>query len=83
MKAENDRVPAFDWNACPILKLSEVPEIETRFIIDPTRPPLGIGEASQGPVAAAIGNAASRALGLSMRDLSLTRDRLVEALMGG
>jgi len=46
VKAENDRVPAFDWNACPILEFSEVPEIETRFIIDPTRPPLGTGEAS-------------------------------------
>jgi nicotinate dehydrogenase subunit B len=32
-------------------------------------------------VAAAIGNAASRALGLRMRDLPLTRERLVEALM--
>ena len=81
VKVENDRVPAFDWGAYPILKFSEIPEIETRFIVDPTRPPLGAGEASQGPVAAAIGNAASRALGLRMRDLPLTRERLVEALM--
>lgn len=81
VKVEDDRVPAFDWSAYPILKFSELPEIETRFIVDPTRPPLGAGEASQGPVAAAIGNAASRALGLRMRDLPLTRERLVEALM--
>lgn len=83
VKVENDRVPAFDWSSYPILKFSEIPEIETRFIIDPTRPPLGAGEAAQGPVAAAIGNAASRALGMRMRDLPLTRERLVEALMGG
>ncbi|MBB6354295.1 molybdopterin cofactor-binding domain-containing protein [Aminobacter aganoensis] len=82
VRVEDDRVPAFDWSAYPILKFSEIPEIETRFIVDPARPPLGAGEASQGPVAAAIGNAASRALGLRMRDLPLTRDRLVEALMG-
>lgn len=82
VKVENDRVPAFDWSAYPILKFSEIPEIETRFIVDPTRPPLGAGEASQGPVAAAIGNAASLALGLRMRDLPLTRERLVAALMG-
>jgi nicotinate dehydrogenase subunit B len=81
VKVEGDRVPALDWNAYPILKFSEIPEIETRFIIDPTHPPLGAGEAAQGPVAAAIGNAASRALGLRMRDLPLTRDRLIEALM--
>lgn len=83
VKVENDRVPAFDWSGYPILKFSEMPEIETRFIVDPTRPPLGAGEAAQGPVAAAIGNAASRALGLRMRDLPLTRERLVDALMGG
>ncbi len=81
VKVEGDRVPALDWNAYPILKFSEIPEIETRFIIDPMHPPLGAGEAAQGPVAAAIGNAASRALGLRMRDLPLTRDRLIEALM--
>jgi nicotinate dehydrogenase subunit B len=80
VKVENDRVPVFDWTAYPILKFSEIPEIETRFIIDPKRSPLGAGEASQGPVAAAIGNAASRAIGFRMRDLPLTRERLVEAL---
>ena len=82
VRVEDDRVPAFDWSAYPILKFSELPEIETRFVIDPARPPLGAGEAAQGPVAAAIGNAVSRALGLRMRDLPLTRDRLVDALMG-
>ncbi len=82
VKAEDDRVPDFDWSGYPILRFSEIPEIETRFVSDPANPPLGAGEASQGPVAAAIGNAASRALGLRMRDLPLTRERLVEALMG-
>jgi nicotinate dehydrogenase subunit B len=32
-------------------------------------------------VAAAIGNAASKALGVRMRDLPLTRDRLINLLM--
>ncbi len=79
----DDRIPALDWQSYPILRFSEVPEIETRFIVDPTRPPLGAGEAAQGPVAAAIGNAASRALGLRMRDLPLTRERLVGLMMQG
>lgn len=81
VKVDNDRVPAFDWSGYPILRFSEIPEIETRFIVDPTHPPLGAGEAAQGPVAGAIGNAASRALGLRMRDLPLTRERLVQLLM--
>jgi nicotinate dehydrogenase subunit B len=79
----DDRVPVLDWQSYPILRFSEVPRIETRFIIDTSQTPLGAGEAAQGPVAAAIGNAASRALGVRMRDLPLTRERLVEILMNG
>ncbi|OCP20920.1 MULTISPECIES: molybdopterin cofactor-binding domain-containing protein [unclassified Ensifer] len=77
---ENDRVPALDWQSYPILRFSDVPQIETRFIVDRGSPPLGAGEASQGPVAAAIGNAASRALGVRLRDLPLTRERLIQIL---
>jgi nicotinate dehydrogenase subunit B len=63
------------------LKFSEVPLIETRFVVDPSHQPLCAGEAAQGPVAAAIGNAASKALGVRTRDLPLTRDRIVSLLM--
>lgn len=80
LKIDNDRILPLDWLSYPILKFSEVPWIETRFIVDPAHQPLGAGEAAQGPVAAAIGNAASKALGVRMRDLPLTRDRLVSLL---
>lgn len=80
-KVEGDRVSAMDWLSYPILKFSEIPPITTKFIVDPTQPPLGAGEAAQGPVSAAIGNAASRALGVRMRHLPFTRDRLIESLM--
>jgi CO/xanthine dehydrogenase Mo-binding subunit len=45
------------------------------------RPPLGIGEAAGAPTVAAIGNAVAHALGARIRDLPLTRDRLVTALL--
>ncbi|MGO4126910.1 molybdopterin cofactor-binding domain-containing protein [Inquilinus sp. YAF38] len=83
VRIDNDRVPSLDWLSYPILKFSEVPSIETRFMVDSAHPSLGTGEAAQGPVAAAIGNAASRALGIRVRDLPLTRDRLVSVLMQG
>lgn len=83
IEPEGGRVAALTWEDYPILRFSEVPEIETRFIIDPAAPPLGTGEASQGPVSAAIGNAVTRALGQRIRDLPLTRDRLVAALNAG
>jgi nicotinate dehydrogenase subunit B len=81
LKIENDRIAPLNWLSYPILKFSEMPLIETRFVVDPAHQPLGAGEAAQGPVAAAIGNAASRALGVRTRDLPLTRDRLISLLM--
>jgi CO/xanthine dehydrogenase Mo-binding subunit len=41
---------------------------------------VGAGEAAQGPTAAAIGNAVAAALGLRVRDLPLTTERILSAL---
>jgi CO/xanthine dehydrogenase Mo-binding subunit len=41
---------------------------------------VGAGEGTQGPVAAAIGNAIDNALGARLRDMPFTRDRIVAAL---
>jgi nicotinate dehydrogenase subunit B len=81
LKIEDDRIPPLNWLSYPIVKFSEVPPIETRFVVEPAHQPLGAGEAAQGPVTAAIGNAASKALGVRMRDLPLTRDRLLSFLL--
>ncbi|SOC45943.1 CO/xanthine dehydrogenase Mo-binding subunit [Rhizobium subbaraonis] len=75
------RVLPLNWSNYPILRFSDVPEIETRFIIDENEAPLGAGEAAQGPVSAAIGNAVSHALGMRVRDLPLTRERLTQLLL--
>lgn len=80
---ENGRVAAFGWGSYPIMRFSDVPEIETRFIEPPGAPPLGAGEAAQGPVAAAIGNALARALGTRVRDLPLNRAQIMQALADG
>ncbi|MEP9353513.1 molybdopterin cofactor-binding domain-containing protein [Xanthobacter sp. KR7-65] len=69
------------WETYPILRFSEVPEIETRLLGTPEDPPLGIGEVSQGPVGAAIGNAVASALGVRLRHLPLTRERIMAALL--
>ena len=75
------RVAAASWDEYPILRFSEVPEIELRFIAAPNEPPLGLGEVSMGPTAAAIGNAVARALGVRIRDLPLTRERIMATLL--
>src|SRR5947208_11457830 len=71
-----------DWETYPVLRFSEVPEIEVE-LVDPVsdNPPLGVGEASGGPTVAAIGNAVAQALGARLRDLPLTRERVMAALL--
>ncbi len=69
-----------NWADYPILKFSEVPEVEVALINRPESPPVGAGEGTQGPVSAAIGNAIYNALGARLRDMPFTRDRIVAAL---
>ena len=71
-----------DWEGYPVLRFSEVPEV-TVELVNPSSddPPLGVGEAAGGPTAAAIGNAVAHALGARIRDLPLTRDRVMAALL--
>ena len=73
-----------DWEGYPVLRFSEVPLI-TVELIEPAadRPPLGIGEAAGGPTVAAIGNAVAHALGIRLRDLPLTRERMMAVLIEG
>jgi CO/xanthine dehydrogenase Mo-binding subunit len=45
-------------------------------------PPLGVGEAAQGPTGAAIGNAICDALGVRARTMPFTREQIVTAMPG-
>jgi CO/xanthine dehydrogenase Mo-binding subunit len=74
-------VASIDWETYPVLKFSEVPEIEIELINTQDDVPLGVGEVTAGPTAAAIGNAVSHALGARIRDLPLTRERIMAALL--
>jgi nicotinate dehydrogenase subunit B len=70
-----------DWDAYPILRFDEVPEILVEIVQPPgVDEPLGVGEASQGPAAAAVANAIARGLGVRIGDLPITRARIVAAL---
>jgi CO/xanthine dehydrogenase Mo-binding subunit len=74
-------ISSIDWETYPVLKFSDVPEIDIALIDGGDEIPLGVGEVSAGPTAAAIGNAASHALGVRIRDLPLTRERIVASLL--
>ena len=72
---------SFDWSAYPILRFKDVPDsVEVEVIDRPGQPFLGAGEAGQGPTAAAIGNAVADALGLRLRDMPLSPERMKSAI---
>jgi nicotinate dehydrogenase subunit B len=78
---DGDGITSLNWDSYPILKFSEVPEISTVIIHAPNEPTLGMGEATFGPTAAAIGNAVKHALGVRIREMPLTRERIAAALL--
>jgi CO/xanthine dehydrogenase Mo-binding subunit len=77
---DDTRVTSVDWDTYPIITFSEVPRIEVELIDRPELPPLGAGEVTQGPTAAAIANAVYDAVGVRVRDLPITPDRIRESL---
>ena len=64
-----DGITSVDWDSYPVLGFEEAPEVETILLDRPGEPSLGCGEATQGPVPAAIGNAVFHAVGIRFRDI--------------
>jgi CO/xanthine dehydrogenase Mo-binding subunit len=81
VRFKDGRVAAKTWEDYPILRFSEIPEIDIQLIDNPNEPTLGLGEGAVGPTGAAIGNAVARALGKRIRDLPLTRERIMDTLL--
>ncbi len=80
VRFDSERITSNTWGGYPILRFSEVPEVEVEVIPRPDMEPVGAGEAAHGPVTAAIANAVFDALGLRVRDLPITRDSLIAAM---
>jgi CO/xanthine dehydrogenase Mo-binding subunit len=80
VRFDRQRITSNSWASYPILRFSEVPEVQVELISRPDSEPLGAGEAAHGPVTAAIANAVLDALGVRVRDLPITRDRLIAAM---
>jgi CO/xanthine dehydrogenase Mo-binding subunit len=76
---EDGRLPPAQADSVPMLGFTEVPEVEV-VLLPSTAPSLGAGEAAVGPTVAAIANALTDALGVRVRDLPLTRARIVAAI---
>ena len=79
VRFDRTQVTSGTWESYPILRFSEVPQVEVEIVARPTEPPLGAGEAAMGPTAAAIANAVYDALAIRVRDLPITRERIIAA----
>jgi CO/xanthine dehydrogenase Mo-binding subunit len=80
VRFDRRRILSDTWETYPILRFSEVPAVEVEIIARPEAKALGAGEAAHGPVAGAIANAVFDALGVRVRDLPITRERLIAAM---
>jgi nicotinate dehydrogenase subunit B len=80
VRLDGQGIASRDWDGYPILRFSEVPEMQVEFVEANGNPALGVGECTVGPTAAAIGNAVHHALGVGLRDMPLTRERILAAL---
>jgi nicotinate dehydrogenase subunit B len=78
---DSTRTQSTAWETYPILRFSEVPQVEVQIIQRPHQPSLGAGEATHGPVAAAIANALFDALAVRVRDMPLTTEAITKAAM--
>ncbi len=62
------------------LRMTEAPSVDVVFVEDKTQPMQGLGEPAVGPVSAAISNAVYDAIGVRLRDLPFTPDRVKDAI---
>jgi CO/xanthine dehydrogenase Mo-binding subunit len=70
------------WDDYPILRFDEVPPVDVELVMTQQHQrSSGTGEVSLGPAMAAIGNAVAHALGVRLRDLPYTRERLARTLL--
>ncbi len=80
IKFDRQGVTSADWASYPILTYPDVPELLIDLVQRPHEPPLGAGEASSAPVAAALANAVHDACGVRLRTVPFTRERVRAAL---
>ncbi len=83
MTFDTTRRTGFDWSSYPIYRFSDVPEaLDVHVMESPGLPFLGVAECAQGPTAAALANAVADALGVRVRDMPLSPERVRQALGG-
>jgi CO/xanthine dehydrogenase Mo-binding subunit len=74
------RITSIDWDTYPILKFSDVPDVDVVLINHPNQPAVGAGEPATITTAPAIANAIFHATGARARQIPFTPRRIKAAL---
>jgi nicotinate dehydrogenase subunit B len=77
---DESHITSIDWDTYPILKFSDVPEVEVVLINHPDQPAVGAGEPATITTAPAIANAVYNAVGARVRQVPFTPQRIKAAL---
>ena len=73
-------IKSLDWVSYPVLHFPDVPSIDIVLIDRPDMASLGGGEASIVSIPAAINNAVFDAIGVRLRDIPMTPERVLNAM---
>lgn len=79
LKWNSSRVTSLDWASYPILRFPDVPRVEIELLNRPTEPPWGAGEPAGAVVPSAISNAIFDAIGVRVRTVPFTPERVKAA----
>jgi CO/xanthine dehydrogenase Mo-binding subunit len=79
VKFDRSKVLSVDWSSYPILRFSDVPELQIDLVERQNDPPVGAGEAACTAIGAAIANAVYDAAGVRLRTIPFTPERVKAA----
>jgi isoquinoline 1-oxidoreductase subunit beta len=79
---DRGRCQQSNFHDAPLLRFADAPAIEVH-ILPSDRPPMGVGEPGVPPIAPAVANAVSAALGRRVRELPLTPARISPEMRAG
>jgi len=80
VKFDGSHVTSLDWRSYPVLRFSDVPDIETVLVDQRDLESQGAGELATVPVAAALCNAIFDATGVRLRQVPFTPERIRSAI---
>jgi nicotinate dehydrogenase subunit B len=82
LKYDRSAVTSLDWESYPILRFPQIPELVYDLIDRPNERPWGAGEPAAAVVPSAISNAVFDAIGVRLRSVPFTPEKVKGAMKG-